>query len=118
MAKKRMISCEIIESDKFYALSPTAQAIYFHLNLNADDDGVVDNWQSIIRTMKARKEHLSALFDSELLLQLPNGAIFITHWSKHNSISPGRYIPGIYRNELTKLIAQGVIKKNHGEIRN
>ena len=106
-----MISPEIIESDNFYSLTPTSQAIYIHLNVNADDDGVVDNWQSVIRSMRARKEHLEALSDGGFLIYLPNGAIFLTHWRVHNKIRSDRYVPGQYKNELTKLIAQGVIEK-------
>ena len=42
MAKRRMFSISLMESDEFYELSALTQALYFHLNLNADDDGIVD----------------------------------------------------------------------------
>lgn len=110
-----MISSEIIESDSFYSLSPTAQAIYLHLNINADDDGVVDNWQSVIRSMRARKEHLNALYENGLILYLSNGAVFIVHWGVNNKIRNDRYVPGRYKNDLTRLIVKGVAEKSQSQ---
>ncbi len=41
MANKRMFSNQIINSDVFLDMNMSAQALYFHLNMNADDDGFV-----------------------------------------------------------------------------
>ena len=109
MKKRRMLTPDLIESDSFYTLSSCSQALYVHLNLNADDDGVVDNWKSIVRIMKARKEHLDALCEKKYLLHLPNDTLYITHWRGHNQIRSDRYIPGLYKDELTQLIARAVI---------
>ena len=47
LAKKRMFSIEVVESDAFCVLPSTAQNLYFHLCMNADDDGFVDKWKGI-----------------------------------------------------------------------
>ena len=39
MAKKRMYSNAVTDSDAFIEMSSAAQALYFHLNQGADDDG-------------------------------------------------------------------------------
>ena len=43
MAQKRMFAKTIIDSDAFLDMSLSTQALYFHLNMRADDDGFVNN---------------------------------------------------------------------------
>ena len=47
MAEKRMFSAKIIESDAFLDIPATAQMLYFHVCMNADDDGFVNNPTSV-----------------------------------------------------------------------
>ena len=43
MAERRMFSKTVTESDSFYCdISVEAQCLYFHLSMNADDDGFVN----------------------------------------------------------------------------
>ena len=42
MANRRMFSKGICTASKFLKMPTDAQNLYFHLNLNADDDGVVE----------------------------------------------------------------------------
>ena len=49
MAQKRMFNKTVIGSDEFLEMSDSAQNLYFHLSMEADDDGFVDNWKSIMR---------------------------------------------------------------------
>ena len=53
MADRRMFSKKIIDSDDFLDLSLSAQALYFHLSMRADDDGFVNNFKRI-RSMIGR----------------------------------------------------------------
>ena len=39
MAQRRMFHTDVVESDKFLDLSAGAQLLYFHLGMQADDDG-------------------------------------------------------------------------------
>ena len=55
MAKRRMLSVDLISSDAFCVLSSSAQMLYLHLNMNADDDGVVDKWKAILRYLRVKK---------------------------------------------------------------
>ena len=43
MAEKRMFSRELVESDDFLDLPLSAQALYLHICMEADDDGFVNN---------------------------------------------------------------------------
>ena len=43
MAEKRMFARSLIDSDAFLEMPLSAQALYFHLNMRADDDGFINN---------------------------------------------------------------------------
>lgn len=43
MANKRMFNIKIVDSDAFLDMPLSAQALYFHLNMRADDDGFIGN---------------------------------------------------------------------------
>ena len=103
MAKRRMISIDIVESDSFCVLKASAQALYFHLNMNADDDGVVDKWKSILRYLRIKREHLDSLIDAGYVVELESGALLISDWLIHNKIRQDRYIEGQHSNELGTL---------------
>ena len=49
MAQKRMFDKSIVDSDDFLEMPLTTQALYFHLNMRADDDGFIDNWKTIMK---------------------------------------------------------------------
>lgn len=43
MAQKRMFTMKIVDSDAFLDMPMSAQCLYFHLNMRADDDGFIGN---------------------------------------------------------------------------
>ena len=49
MAQKRMFTMKIVDSDAFLDMPLSTQALYFHLNMRADDDGFVGNPKRIMR---------------------------------------------------------------------
>ena len=100
MAKRRMISIDIVESDRFCTLKSSAQLLYFHLNMNADDDGVVDKWKSILRYLRIKREHLDSLIDAGYVIELDSGAMLISDWHIHNKIRRDRYVEGQHSHEL------------------
>ena len=42
MAERRMFSKRIINTARFLKMPTSTQCLYFHLGLNADDDGIVE----------------------------------------------------------------------------
>ena len=105
MAKRRMLSIDFCESDRFYELSSLSQALYFHLNLNADDDGFVDNVKSVMRDLKATKRNYQTLVDEGYIIELSHKVVAITNWHQHNRIKSDRYTPTDYV-DLMKLLDQ------------
>lgn len=103
MAEKRMFSAKIIESDAFLDIPATAQMLYFHICMNADDDGFVNNPRKIIRMCGASDDDLKALIDNRFLLSFDSGVMLVKHWRIHNYIPPDRYKPSCYVDEKSKI---------------
>lgn len=117
MAQRRMISKEVIQSQRFLTLPLEAQALYFHLIAASDDDGIVDAFP-IVRMVGAREDNLGLLVVKKFVLPLNNEMIyFITDFSKQNKIRQDRIQPSIYRDlllEKTDLVRDGkrLVDKN------
>ena len=52
MAERRMFAKKITESDAFLDMPSSTQMLYFHLSMNADDDGFVNNPKKILKFHK------------------------------------------------------------------
>lgn len=106
MAEKRMFSKSILDSDAFLELSSSAQALYMHLCIHADDDGFTDNPAHIMRVAKSSPYDLKSLSDKGFVICFPSGVVVITHWHIHNSIAKRMYQPTQYTAE------KAILKKN------
>lgn len=103
MTSKRMFSKQIVSSDAFTGMPLSAQALYFHLNLWADDDGFVDNPQAIRGMIGANEDDLKLLIAKRFVMTFETGIIVIKHWKIHNYIRKDRYKETIYLVEKNKL---------------
>lgn len=106
MAEKRMFARSIVSSDAFITMSPTAQCLYFQLNLSADDDGVVNNPISIMRTVGAEEKDFEELVERKFLILLESGVYVIKHWNINNNIRADRKRESTYKKELSELKKQ------------
>ncbi len=91
MANRRMFSREIMQSDAFIELSPEARLFYVYLNLNADDDGFVDNPKGIARLSGCQYNTVTELKTAGFVLECEEGVFVIVHWMAHNLIRKDRY---------------------------
>lgn len=103
MAEKRMISTKICSSDEFCDMPHSAQALYLHLNLEADDDGFVNNPRKTQRSIEASADDLKLLIEKRYLICFENGVIAIKHWRMHNTIRKDRYTPTAYQKQFEML---------------
>lgn len=108
MAKKRMFSLSVIDTDAFLDLPLSAQALYFHLAMRADDDGFIDRPKRIVSEVGANMDDIRILIAKRFLLVFDSGVIVIKHWRMHNTIQNDRYTPTKYQEELEMLY----VKKN------
>jgi hypothetical protein len=103
MAEKRMFSLSVVDTDWFLDLPLSTQALYFHLNMRADDDGFVDAPNSIVRKIGASKNDFDLLVAKRYVLKFESGIIVIKHWRMHNTIQKDRYHPTQFQEELKTL---------------
>lgn len=103
MAEKRMFTQKIIDSDAFLDMPLSTQALYFHLNMRADDDGFVNNPKRIQRTIGATDDDLKLLIAKRFVIGFESGVIVIKHWRMHNTLRKDRYNPTQYQEELAML---------------
>lgn len=103
MANKRMFSKTIISTDAFLSLPFGAQALYFQLMSEADNDGFVGNPKRICRMMGASDSDLEALLQKRFLLTFPSGVVVIKHWYIHNWLVQQYYRKTTYQEELAAL---------------
>ena len=103
MAKRRMISVDVLGSDKYVRLPFSSQAIYIQMILNADDDGFVDNVESLIRILGIEKKYYRELINREFVIEFDTGVVAIAHWRKMNKVRADRYCPTDYTKELKSL---------------
>lgn len=103
MAEKRMFTQKIIDSDAFLDMPLSTQALYFHLNMRADDDGFINNPKRIQRTIGASEDDLKLLLVKRFVIGFENGVIVIKHWRMHNTLKKDRYNPTQYQEELARL---------------
>jgi len=103
MAERRMFAKTIIDSDAFLDMPPSTQALYFHLNMRADDDGFVNNPRKIQRAVGASEDDLKLLVLKRFVIGFESGVIVIKHWRMHNTLRKDRYCPTQYQEELSRL---------------
>lgn len=108
MAERRMFSKFIIDSDAFLDMPSSAQALYFHLAMRADDDGFVNCPKKIQRMVSSSDDDLKILLAKRFLIPFESGIVVIKHWRIHNYIQKDRYKPTVYQEELKRL----TVKKN------
>lgn len=104
MAERRMFTQKIVDSDAFLDMPLSAQALYFHLNMRADDDGFVNNPRKIQRMIGASDDDLKLLMAKRFILAFDSGVIVIKHWRMHNILRKDRYKPTQYQDEVRTLI--------------
>ena len=103
MANKRMYSKDITDSDAFIEMSSAAQALYFHLNQGADDDGFNNQIQIAMIKAHAGADDLKILMAKSFVIRFESGVIVIKHWRMHNTLRKDRYTPTNYQDELRQL---------------
>lgn len=103
MAQKRMFSLAVVNTDRFLDMPPSAQALYFHLGLHADDDGFVAAPKLIMRSVSGCEDDLKLLIVKGYLIPFNSGVCVITDWKINNYIRSDRYTQTIYATERAQL---------------
>ena len=103
MAQRRMFNKTITNNDNFLEMPDSSQNLYFHLSMNADDDGFVDNWKSIMRMTGHKEYDLIVLIAKKYIIPFDSGVIIIRHWRINNYLQKDRINPTAYQDEFKQL---------------
>lgn len=103
MAQKRMFDKTITNSDDFLEMPDSSQVLYFHLSMNADDDGFVNNWKSIMKMTGTKEDDLKLLVAKSYIITFDSGVIVIRHWRLNNYLRNDRYKETKFIDEKSQL---------------
>lgn len=103
MASKRMFSKRLTESARFLQMPLSTQALYFHLGLNADDDGVVEAY-NVMQVIGCAQDDLKVLVSKGYVKVLNEDLVtYITDWRENNTIRADRKIDSLYQDLLVSM---------------
>lgn len=103
MAERRMFTKKVTDSDAFIELPSSAQALYFHLNQGADDDGFNNQIQNAMFKSHSTTDDLKVLMMKNFIIRFESGVIVIKHWRLHNTLRKDRYTPTNFQEEFQLL---------------
>ena len=107
MAERRMMTKKVTDDDNFMQLSASAQALYLHLTMSADDDGFCNQVSICMFKAHASIQDLQSLLERRYIYQFENGVIVIKHWRMANALRKDRYTPTAFQEELAQLKIKG-----------
>lgn len=100
-----MFSLKVVDTDMFLDMSPSAQNLYFHLGMRADDDGFVSSPKKIMVMVNAAENDYQILVVKGFIIPMStNGVCVVTHWKTNNLIKSDRYTETEYKEEKDRLI--------------
>lgn len=101
-----MFSKRIINSGRFLKMPISTQALYFHLGLNADDDGIVEAY-NVLNSTGASEDDLRILVAKGFVYVLNEDLVtYIMDWTENNKIRADRKIDSVYKDLLLQIIPE------------
>ena len=106
MARRRMFSLDVVDTDRFLDMPSSTQALYFHLGMRADDDGFVASPKRTAAMCGCSADDLNLLAAKGFVRPFESGVLVIIDWRKNNQIRPDRYTPTQFLEEKHSLVYQ------------
>ncbi len=102
-----MISKTVTQTQRFLRLPLEAQALYFHLVQNTDDDGVVEAFP-IVRMIGASEDNVGLLVINHFITPLNDEMVyFVIDFHEQNKVRADRKVNSVYidllRNKLPEI---------------
>lgn len=101
-----MFNKSIINSSKFLMMPHSTQNLYFHLGMNADDDGFCEHF-AIMRMTESKPDDLKILQAKGFVNVFDDKVLIIMDWKENNYLRADRYKASryleIYKEELALL---------------
>ena len=103
MARRRMFSLDVVDTDRFLDMPSSTQALYFHLGMRADDDGFVASPKRTTAMCGCSADDLNLLAAKGFVRPFESGVLVIVDWKKNNLLRPDRYTPTQFQKEKAQL---------------
>lgn len=103
MARRRMFSIDVVDTDRFLDMPSSTQALYFHLGMRADDDGFVASPKRTTAMCGCSADDLNLLAAKGFVRPFESGVLVIVDWKKNNLLRPDRYTPTQFQKEKAQL---------------
>lgn len=101
-----MFSKTITNSSRFLMMPVSSQNLYFHLGMNADDDGFCEHF-AIMRMVEAKPDDLKILQAKGFVSVFDDRVLVILDWKENNYLRSDRYQPSkylqVYKQEMAQL---------------
>lgn len=101
-----MFSKIITNSSNFLMMPQSSQNLYFHLGMNADDDGFCEHF-TVMRMTESKPDDLKVLQAKGFVKIFDDKVLIIRDWKENNYLRNDRYTPSkyleIYKEELKRL---------------
>lgn len=104
MAQRRMFTKEITTSDAFVDMPASSQLLYFHLGMEADDEGFIGNARMLSRAYGTSTDDLRLLIAKGFIIAFDSGVTVVKDWNLNNKIRKDRSKPTIYLEEKNQLV--------------
>lgn len=106
-----MFSARVTESTRFIKMPATSQNLYFHLGMNADDDGVVEAYP-VMCMIGATEDDLRILVSKQFATVLNEDYVtFLNDWMENNNIRADRKVDSIYQDLLLQIVPDAQLKE-------
>ncbi|HEM4250819.1 TPA: DnaD domain protein [Streptococcus suis] len=104
MGNRRMISKTVTQTQRFLQMPLEAQALYFHLIQNSDDDGVVEAFP-VVRMIGVSEDSLGLLIVKDFIRPLNEEMVyFITDFHEQNKVRADRKVNSVYIDLLKEVV--------------
>jgi hypothetical protein len=101
-----MFSKTITNSSQFLMMPQSSQNLYFHLGMNADDDGFCEHF-TIMRMTESKPDDLKILQAKGFINLFDDKVLVIIDWKENNYLRSDRYTPSkyleVYKEEIQRL---------------
>lgn len=119
MSAKRMISDTVCGMDSFVEMPLSAQALYFHLVLQADSKGFFSSAVKTMRMIGAKQEDLECLINNGFILRFPGTTTCcIRHWNMMNTLKSTQSKSDFQEAKLVRLDGGVYVLRTENDRRN
>lgn len=102
MARRRMITAEFVDEDRFMELPVEVQMLYIYMNLHADDEGFVPGSKRMANMYQC-PQGLEQLEQEDFIIRFPSGVVVLVDWYRNNTVRKDRSLATFYQTERSQL---------------